>query len=335
MKSTLFLIVCITFQKIYVAFNTQEGGVNISFNVTRMSTCRTEKDMFRRILGVGLPNCVRECGLRSHCEALCYRRKLQICDLFTTSDGGKLSNGDCIFIARSEIKIEKTPCGVCPHGKDCDINSKVCIFKECSRMEINNGVVLGNVNTRGSTVRYKCNNGYRDMSRLKTGICQEDGTWNMSANCKKEVILKDCSEVKECNSSYADGEYWLFPDVLEGHKVKIFCSGMSTSSPSEYISVDQDHNYGFDAGAINTVEMLTRYMKIRVNVKTMEIDCRDTTFTDPPSSSFHYARASGCKCRGGCQPYQGYFNISTVGTGLRFNDEVIFIHKICMSEIAD
>ncbi|XP_053387786.1 A disintegrin and metalloproteinase with thrombospondin motifs 9-like [Mercenaria mercenaria] len=62
------------------------------------------------------------------------------------------------------------------------------------------------------------------------------------------------------------------------------------------------------------------------------VDREDTTFAD---STYPYASAGGCNCVVSCQPWKGYFNISTVGTGLRFGYQVTWITSGWQPGISD
>ncbi|XP_053387609.1 CUB and sushi domain-containing protein 3-like [Mercenaria mercenaria] len=161
------------------------------------------------MLGIGLSDCVRECGLRPHCEALSYMGRMQMCDLFSTTDEGNLPNGECMYISGSYIKFEKTPCGICSYGQVCDMPSKQCKYKECISTRINNGTVLGNLNEVGSKIRYKCNHGYRDKNGIISAVCKEDGTWNVTANC-----TRDCGNpVSPANGTIVSNSGTMFLDT--------------------------------------------------------------------------------------------------------------------------
>ena len=52
-----------------------------------------------------------------------------------------------------------------------------------------------------------------------------------------------CLELKQCSSSNSytsDGEYWLYPPIFNSHadvtKIKVYCKGMDSDNPTEYIT---------------------------------------------------------------------------------------------------
>ena len=79
-------------------------GVIISYNAQFLTECRSETDVFRRILGEDLQHCIKQCKLRAHCKSVSYRRRIRVCDLFTSRwDGESLGTGDCIYVAKPGI----------------------------------------------------------------------------------------------------------------------------------------------------------------------------------------------------------------------------------------
>ena len=54
---------------------------------------------------------------------------------------------------------------------------------------------------------------------------------------KYHISVRSCSEVKACNSQYSDGEYWIYPAPYGTIKVKIYCHGIDSGSPTEYVTL--------------------------------------------------------------------------------------------------
>ncbi|XP_053387352.1 hyaluronan-binding protein 2-like [Mercenaria mercenaria] len=184
MEKFVFLSVFILFSKCNAFINIDEDGVNIIVNVAYASSCRAGEDRFRTFLGIGLSDCVKECGLRAQCEALSYRRQMQMCALFTTTEDGNLGNGDCTYIPASNIDVIKTPCGTCSYGQVCDTSSNECKSEGCLNTT-NNVVRLGNQKKVGSKNRYRCSYGYRNTNGVSNAICQENGTWSTTIDCTR------------------------------------------------------------------------------------------------------------------------------------------------------
>ena len=65
-------------------------------------------------------------------------------------------------------------------------------------------------------------------------------------------------------------------------------------------------------------------MNFGMYLQSMTVDRHDVNFTNQPSSVLSYAKAKSCNCVDGCPPWKGYFKISTLGTGLKFSDEVTY-----------
>ncbi|XP_041367316.1 A disintegrin and metalloproteinase with thrombospondin motifs 9-like [Gigantopelta aegis] len=164
--------------------------------------------------------------------------------------------------------------------------------------------------------------------------------WHISA-------LRSCSEVKACNSQYADGEYWIYPAPYGTTKVKIYCHGMGSGSPTEYVTlVEKNKGFypayssndcmtqralGYDEDSVCSGEGgVTTYHKIRVKIQTMEVDRMDNSFVEQELAvTVPYGEAADCYTRhyfGNRNVYgpEGYFHIDTTGTGLIVDQTLTF-----------
>lgn len=52
---------------------------------------------------------------------------------------------------------------------------------------------------------------------------------------------RSCTELKKCGKHVRDGEYWIYPTILNGERLKVFCVGMSTKQPKEYITLKKEN----------------------------------------------------------------------------------------------
>jgi hypothetical protein len=107
MAGTTIVIVILNIHICFGVFIVKQDNVIFSYNITNISACRTDTDSFQGMLGIKLQDCVKECGLRKHCKALSYGRKLRICKLFLTKNEEYLFNGDCVYVTDDDIKVEK------------------------------------------------------------------------------------------------------------------------------------------------------------------------------------------------------------------------------------
>ena len=106
-KLFAILLVVINLQSCFGVFFANGGDVLLSYNVTNITVCRTDTNSFQSILGSKLSDCVQECGLRQHCKALSYGRKLQMCKLFLSKDDAHFINEDCVYVTDDDIKVER------------------------------------------------------------------------------------------------------------------------------------------------------------------------------------------------------------------------------------
>jgi hypothetical protein len=107
MASFASAIVILNFHICFGVFVVKQDNVIFSYNITNISVCRTDTDSFQNMLGIKLQDCVKECGLRKHCKALSYGRKLKICKLFFTTNEAYLFNGDCVYVTDDDITVDE------------------------------------------------------------------------------------------------------------------------------------------------------------------------------------------------------------------------------------
>ncbi|XP_041366708.1 uncharacterized protein LOC121381457 [Gigantopelta aegis] len=175
----------------------------------------------------------------------------------------------------------------------------------------------------GETLQYACKAGFVSENNVTTSTCGVDATWTSIA-CKQ---IRSCSEVKACNSQYGDGEYWISPPLYRHAKVKIYCHGINSSTPTEYVTLNVVNTAYYPTNAnpdcktkISSYHK-TDYSKIRVYIQSMEVNRTDRTFAKTVSDTPQdYGEAADCcimHCTGRakCGP-EGTFSIDTTGTGL-------------------
>lgn len=93
--------------KCFASFSISEDGISITYEVSKLSTCRIDKTLARRTLGDGLSDCVIECGLQHGCKALSYNRHVLMCELYTSITTESFIKGSCIYISSTDIYVEK------------------------------------------------------------------------------------------------------------------------------------------------------------------------------------------------------------------------------------
>ncbi|XP_046553730.1 uncharacterized protein LOC124263197 [Haliotis rubra] len=105
------------------------------------------------------------------------------------------------------------------------------------------------------------------------------------------AAVSSCSEVRQLSSTYTDGEYWLYPRLLNGSRVKVYCHAMN-STPSEYISLSTP--YVINETQVNNCSWWhsTRFYlgyyvltKFGLDIENLSINKSDTTFFNKTDSS--------------------------------------------------
>ncbi|XP_068700145.1 uncharacterized protein [Montipora foliosa] len=153
-------------------------------------------------------------------------------------------------------------------------------------------------------------------------------------------IPRSCAEVKKMWPGFKDDEYAI-QMTPSCNPVRLYCHGMSTSTPREYITLQAGPERNFASfhrgrllnfesctGSVNPEPKLTanywgttRFNKIRVDPTSGLVHRDDYQFTKSEGNPVRYGRAGDCysaasKC------YKGKFLIDLTGTGLRMRKEV-------------
>ncbi|MDT9146227.1 GON domain-containing protein, partial [Escherichia coli] len=64
-------------------------------------------------------------------------------------------------------------------------------------------------------------------------VCLDNGKW-FSSVC---VGFSSCGMVKKYRPASEDGEYWLRLTNFDNYRTRIYCHGMSTSLPQEFLTL--------------------------------------------------------------------------------------------------
>ncbi|KAK9406034.1 A disintegrin and metalloproteinase with thrombospondin motifs 9 [Crotalus adamanteus] len=113
-----------------------------------------------------------------------------------------------------------------------------------------------------------------------------------------------CKEAKRLKVITEDGEYFL---NVKGRLLKIYCAGMDSDSPKEYITL-------VNGDAENFSEVYS-YSKVRLDLNAMQIITTDLQFAQTlDGRPVPFATAGDCYSAAKCP--QGRFSINLSGTGL-------------------
>ncbi|XP_058144323.1 A disintegrin and metalloproteinase with thrombospondin motifs 9 isoform X3 [Dasypus novemcinctus] len=163
-------------------------------------------------------------------------------------------------------------------------------------------------------------------------------------NCE---LPQNCKEVKRLKGTSEDGEYFL---IIRGKLLKIFCAGMQSDRPREYITLLHGDSENFSEvyghrlhnptecpynGSRRdecqcrkdyTAAGFSTFQKIRIDLTTMHIITTDLQFAR--TSEGHpvpFATAGDCYSAAKCP--QGRFSINLYGTGLSLTESARWISQ--------
>ncbi|XP_046356022.1 uncharacterized protein LOC124134947 [Haliotis rufescens] len=293
---------------------------------------------FETVDHVGLLQCVRGCYVRSRCKSFAYETETETCFLNSKTDmevvaSDKVNTANTVY-----SNIADWPgrlAGVC-YNHTCSHDS-ICVDRNevatCDTVYCfpptspTNGRVLLDGSPfyeRGHKVEFRCNTGYRGDGEL---VCGEAGVWEDTAICIPPPVT--CKEVRQCNSSYGDGEYWLLYNSSSNVAVKIYCWKMELGNFWEFITLPEEHNFAlFPTSCENKWKTSycgrTTFAKVRVYHKKLSGSNRkDFSTAECSGGNAPIGRAGSCSEEDACRDREpGYFKINTTGTGFIIDPDV-------------
>ncbi|XP_046351953.2 A disintegrin and metalloproteinase with thrombospondin motifs 9-like [Haliotis rufescens] len=162
--------------------------------------------------------------------------------------------------------------------------------------------VFSDISQWPQTIAGACANHNCSVNRF----CEPLG--NDRYTCSRLVTPSSCAEVKECDPSSTDGEYWLRLLNFDLYRTRIYCHNMNTDTPVEYLTL-LTPNYGIYPNVTNigcnqetslVLDCKGRggeafYHKIRVLIENMEVVRNEKTFADFSNyKEIVYANAMDC-----------------------------------------
>ncbi|KAK4327802.1 hypothetical protein Pmani_001728, partial [Petrolisthes manimaculis] len=174
--------------------------------------------------------------------------------------------------------------------------------------------------------------------RVARRHCSRDHRPRRKQKCRvKPCGFTSCIEVREAQQVSLDGEYSLY---VGGRNMSIFCRGMNTNTPTEYLTLPAGEEGNF-AEIYNKILIqpdtcpyggerrdqcecvretgrhsgYTAFSKIRFNTTTLIVNTYDFTYAQVVSGNpVRYGEAGDCYSTAGCP--QGAFSINLAGTEL-------------------
>ncbi|XP_053386423.1 uncharacterized protein LOC123538365 [Mercenaria mercenaria] len=219
---------------------------------TKLDSCLDEDEKVHRISEISLEKCKEECGKRSHCKAVNYRRLFQLCELLRVDHGRVLvhqgSKRSCLFVKKSDISIGSLPACNCTDGTSCDLETKTCRITECSKLELANARILGNMLSVGSRVKFTCNTGYLETSGEKYATCGTSSQWSYQPQC-----IRDCGPYPNVANAQLIGGG---DSTIEGALLQYEClSGYTPIGSTSYLRCTNDGIW-FDQNEVHCQKLI-------------------------------------------------------------------------------
>ncbi|XP_067655495.1 uncharacterized protein [Haliotis asinina] len=253
--------------------------------------------VFDSVTSSGVLTCAKECLSRLACKSYNFHLDDGTCEL--NSEDVPSADGTVIVLAMERFVFSVSKrwpqeiLGTCS-DHNCSLNSRCvevgsiassCVGTYCSDLPaVEHATVtspIRHLTPLNQSLQLKCIGGYMPCGNA---TCTADGTWT-NMTCKR---LSSCKDVLELNSNYSDGEYWLYPEPLNGDRVKVYCHDMK-DTPREYITLITP--YVMDAPKLQNVfcsgndkirynSRLGKHVfsKFGLNIETMTVLKRDHNF---------------------------------------------------------
>nr|XP_045600397.1 A disintegrin and metalloproteinase with thrombospondin motifs 9-like isoform X1 [Procambarus clarkii] len=188
-----------------------------------------------------------------------------------------------------------------------------------------------------------------ENQRVHQHLCSKEQRPRKKQKCQAQPCgYTTCSEVQSGMHVPVDGEYSL---LVGGHNMSIFCLGMNTSSPTEYLTLPAGEEGNF-AEIYNKIlnhpdtcphggerhtscdctqtesnhSGYTSFSKIRLNTTSLVVDTYDFTFARAIDGRLvRYGEAGDCFSMAMCP--QGAFSINLAGTALAVSPRTNWITR--------
>ncbi|XP_066980603.1 A disintegrin and metalloproteinase with thrombospondin motifs 9 isoform X2 [Macrobrachium rosenbergii] len=185
--------------------------------------------------------------------------------------------------------------------------------------------------------------------KVHRSLCSKEVRPRRKQKCRNHQCgFTSCEELRQPHRMYVDGEYSI---LVGGRNMSIFCYGMNSTSPREYLTLPAGEEGNF-AEFYNKILLqpntcphvgerlpecdceldqsgrsgYTTFSKIRLNVTTLLVDTIDFTFARALEGALiPYGEAGDCFSMAECP--QGAFSINLAGTPLAVSPRTNWLRK--------
>ncbi|KAK6176304.1 hypothetical protein SNE40_014611 [Patella caerulea] len=277
---------------------------------------RLQNSTFLELVDKSLLRCVQYCFQSAACQSFNFQQSYGFCELNFKSRIDSSIEVAQNFVTSDIILWPERLAGPCwnhncPNNTLCDSTDSLgfkCVVIGCT----NDSIFINSVpsyqfpfwSTGHEVPRERvCETGFYPSNPV---ICQSNGTWS---NFQCIPYPSSCIEVQQCSSAYGDDEYWIFPEGRS--KVKLYCYGMDTSSPEEFItlhfpnSAEKSYYVYENHSSCSVVKANDTYItdnnmgksifhKVKLTLHNLKIYRQDHTFANSSYLAYAYGSARDC-----------------------------------------
>ncbi|XP_046328274.2 uncharacterized protein LOC124112289 [Haliotis rufescens] len=292
---------------------------------------------FRNTSTGSLLKCVEECQMYRRCASFNFDTVSGLCIMNEKTKNESLATDlinikDYVF-SDINVWLSKRPRACAEHNcsknqvcEELNGTQSECVTMFCGKPPaVSKGEMIGenpdfwNIN---ESVSYNCSPGFEPLGER---LCQSDGSWS-AFTCQRVVT---CADLKACNNDYIDGEYWFRAKLANYPYVKVYCSGMATTSPESYITLfGENYSYFLDTDNeacsttwSGTFEGNTTFSKVKFNPWNFSFLHGGFRFAMTSGLFGNFGRTVDCRDSLSCAAKEaGSFRIDTTRTGLKVVD---------------
>ncbi|XP_045206738.2 serine-rich adhesin for platelets-like [Mercenaria mercenaria] len=191
---------CLLLLQVSFSLNALSADIQISFLVSKWYTCGNADNVFLKIPGLSITDCVKECAKRPRCKAVNFKGRI-FCELLHSDSITDQAHCDCV--RKSAMVVSGLPCEGCSVKQTCDLSSGQCVNTECIRPVVSNGTLFGNKYSIGGKIRLRCDPGFKEVNDAKTAVCLESGTWSYLLSCVQDTTANVAESETTETTTYA------------------------------------------------------------------------------------------------------------------------------------
>ena len=120
----VYVLTCVgTWTKVS-GFEVKHGGEIFKYRISDMKKCPESGTVFRRFVGISLDECVYNCGIRTDCRGLNYKRRYKMCELRSDDANSENKVKGCVYVKWGDISGIQVIVSIITYDDEINYNYK-------------------------------------------------------------------------------------------------------------------------------------------------------------------------------------------------------------------